>query len=39
MHDEVGEGSVQDGRGIELLARNGGANYGKDAGTDDGADS
>ena len=39
MHDEIGQRRVQDRRGIELLAGNGGPDHGEDAGTDDRTDS
>ena len=38
MHDEVGQRRVEDGRGIELLSGDGGADHGEDAGADDRAD-
>jgi hypothetical protein len=38
MNDVIGERRVQNGRRVELLARNGSANNGKDAGTNDRAD-
>ena len=33
-HDKVGQRSVQDGRRVELLAGDGRANYGENAGSD-----
>ena len=38
MHDVVGERRVEDGRGVELLPGDGGADDGEDAGADDRAD-
>jgi hypothetical protein len=38
MHDVVGQGSVQDGRGVEFLPGNGSPNDSKDAGANDCAD-
>jgi hypothetical protein len=35
MHNEVGKRRVEDGRGVELLARDGGPDDGEDAGTND----
>jgi len=39
VHDEIGERGIEDGRGVELLACDGCADYGEDAGTNDRADS
>ena len=38
MHDVVGQRRVQDGRGIEFLPGNGGADDGENAGANDRAD-
>jgi hypothetical protein len=38
MDEVVGDGRVQDGGGIELLAGDGGADDGKDSRADDGSD-
>jgi|GEM_PF-6995236 len=38
VNDEIGERCVEDGRGVELFAGDGGANDGEDAGADDRAD-
>jgi hypothetical protein len=38
MHDVIGQRRVQDGRGVELLAGDGGADNGENAGADDRSD-
>jgi hypothetical protein len=38
VNDVVGYGRVEDGGGVELLAGDGGADDGEDAGTNDGTD-